>query len=90
MWKGKPVVGGNVGGIRRQIIHGENGFLVETVDGTALRIQQLLSNPMLAKRMGNEAKQTVLTNYLTPTLVKNWLLLLLSLKHGGKKGVVHL
>jgi trehalose synthase len=90
MWKGKPVIGGNVGGIRRQIIHGENGFLVETVDGTALRIQQLLSNPMLAKRMGNEARQTVLTNYLTPTLVKNWLLLLLSLKHGGKKGVIHL
>ena len=90
MWKGKPVVGGNVGGIRRQIIHGENGFLVETVDGTALRIQQLLSNPILAKKMGNEAKQTVLTNYLTPTLVKHWLLLFLSLKHRGKKGVIHL
>jgi trehalose synthase len=90
MWKGKPVVGGNVGGIRSQIIHGENGFLVDTIDGTALRIQQLISNPMLAKKMGNEAKQTVLTNYLTPTLIKNWLLLFLSLKNSGKKGVIHL
>ncbi|WP_455393161.1 glycosyltransferase [[Eubacterium] cellulosolvens] len=90
MWKGKPVVGGNVGGIRRQIIHGENGFLVDTVEGTALRIQQLLSNPMLAKKMGNEARQTVLTNYLVPALVRNWLLLFLSCKHRGKKGVIHL
>jgi trehalose synthase len=90
MWKGKPVVGGNVGGIRQQIIHGENGFLVDTVDGTAYRIQQLLSNPILAKKMGNEARQTVLTNYLVPSLIKNWLILLLSLRHPGKKGVIHL
>jgi len=90
MWKGKPVVGGNVGGIRRQIIHGENGFLVDTVEGTAYRIQQLLSNPLLAKEMGNEAKQTVLTNYLIPNLIRNWLLLFLSLKFRDKKGVIHL
>jgi glycosyltransferase involved in cell wall biosynthesis len=30
MWKGKPVVGGAVGGIRRQIIDGVIGFLVES------------------------------------------------------------
>lgn len=90
MWKGKPVVGSNVGGIRRQIIRGENGFLVDTIEGTAYRIQQLLSNPLLAKKMGNEAKQTVLTNYLTPSLVRNWLLLFLSLKHESEKGVINL
>jgi trehalose synthase len=90
MWKGKPVVGGNVGGIRRQIIHGETGFLVDTVEGTAYRIQQLLSNPLLAKQMGNAARQSVLTNYLMPSLVKNWLILFLSLKNKSKKGVIHL
>lgn len=90
MWKGKPVIGGNVGGIRRQIIHGETGFLVDTVEGTAYRVQQLLSNPIMAKQMGNAAKQSVLTNYLIPSLIKNWLLLFLSLKHRGKKGVVKL
>src|SRR5215216_1989163 len=31
MWKGAAVVGGNTGGIRRQITDGENGFLVDTV-----------------------------------------------------------
>jgi trehalose synthase len=90
MWKGKPVVGGNVGGIRRQIDHGETGFLVDTVEGTAYRIQQLLSNPLLAKQIGNAARQSVLTNYLMPSLVKNWLLLFLSLKNKSKKGVIHL
>ena len=90
MWKGKPVIGGNVGGIRRQIIHGENGFLVDTVEGTAYRIQQLLSNPLLAKEMGNAARQSVLTSFLMPSLVRNWLLLMLSIKHKGKRGVIHL
>jgi trehalose synthase len=33
MWKGKPVVGGAVGGIRRQIIDGVIGFLVESRQG---------------------------------------------------------
>lgn len=90
MWKGKPVIGGNVGGIRRQIIHGESGFLVDTIEGTAYRIQQLLSNPILAKQIGMAAKKSVLTNYLMPSLIKNWLLLFLSLKKYRKKGVVHL
>lgn len=27
LWKGKPVVGTNVGGILLQVINGENGFL---------------------------------------------------------------
>ena len=87
MWKGKAVVGGNVGGIRRQIIHGENGFLIDTIEGTAYRIEQLLSNSLLAKQMGNAAQKSVLTNYLMPSLIKNWLLLLLSLKNPNKRGV---
>ncbi len=44
MWKGKPVVGSNIGGIRRQIINGVTGYLVNSIEGTAFRIKQLLSN----------------------------------------------
>ena len=40
MWKGAAVIGGNVGGIRRQIRDGENGFLVNTVDQASDRIVQ--------------------------------------------------
>jgi trehalose synthase len=35
MWKGTPVIGGNVGGIRYQIKDGINGFLVSSVEKTA-------------------------------------------------------
>ena len=38
MWKGTAVIGGNVGGIPRQIRDGENGFLVDTIDQAAERI----------------------------------------------------
>src|SRR5262249_1000718 len=42
MWKGAAVVGSNVGGIRRQIRDGQNGFLVGSIDQAAERIAQIL------------------------------------------------
>ena len=45
MWKGKPVIGGAVGGIPLQIVHGVTGFLVHSVEGAAFRIRQFLNNP---------------------------------------------
>jgi|DewCreStandDraft_1066081.scaffolds.fasta_scaffold02847_2 trehalose synthase len=81
MWKGKPVVGSAVGGIRRQIIHGVTGFLVHTVEGTAFRIRQLLSHPELAAQMGWAAREYVRTNFLLTRYLKNWLLVLLTVKH---------
>jgi trehalose synthase len=59
MWKGAAVIGGNVGGIRRQIKDGENGFLVESVDQAADRIVQVLRDPSLRDRLGARARETV-------------------------------
>ena len=64
MWKGKPVIGGNTGGIRLQIINHHTGFLVDTPAGAALRIQQLLQNPEKLKEMGTKAKEYVRENFL--------------------------
>lgn len=64
MWKGTPVIGGNVGGIRHQIVNGENGFLVSSVEEAAKRIVQLLKNKTLRNQMGNKAKKTVKNKYL--------------------------
>ncbi len=89
MWKGKPVVGGAVGGIRKQIIQGSTGFLVSSVEGCAFRIRQLLGNPGLARRLGENAQEHVRQSYLTPTYLKNWLLVLLALRH-GQEALVHL
>src|SRR5829696_4731836 len=76
MWKGAAVVGGNVGGIRRQIRDGENGFLVNTVDEAAERIVRLLRTPGLRARLGASAKETVRKNFLLSRLLEDWIDLL--------------
>jgi trehalose synthase len=76
MWKGAAVIGGNVGGIRRQIIDGENGFLVTTTDQAAERIVQVLRDPGLRERVGSRAKETVREKYLMSRLLEDWLDLL--------------
>jgi trehalose synthase len=76
MWKGAAVIGGEVGGIRRQIRDGENGFLVDGVDKTAERIVQLLQDPDLRQRLGARARETVRENFLMSRLLEDWLDLL--------------
>ena len=73
MWKGAAVVGGNVGGIRRQICHGENGFLVDTVEEAAGRIVQIITDPKLRERLGARARESVRTNFLMTRLVEDWI-----------------
>jgi trehalose synthase len=72
MWKGTVVIGGNVGGIRRQITDGENGFLVETVDQAAARILQVLNDRPLRDRLGARAKETVRKQFLMSRLLEDW------------------
>jgi len=64
MWKGKPVIGGNTGGIRLQIVNHHTGFLVDTPEGAALRIQDLLQNPDKMEEIGKNAKEYVRENFL--------------------------
>lgn len=90
MWKGKAVIGGNVGGIRRQILDGATGFLVNTPEGCAFRVRQLLTNPGLAQQLGENARQHIRHNFLLPTYVKNWLLMLLSMRYPEGRTLVDL
>jgi len=73
MWKGKAVVGGNVGGIRHQIQDGVNGFLVSSVKETEDRILRLLKDENLRRRMGEKAKQTVKENFLMTRHLEQYL-----------------
>jgi trehalose synthase len=70
MWKGTPVIGGRVGGIRHQIRDGENGFLVSSVEEAAERIVRLIKNPDLRKRLGMRARHTVQKNFLLTRLLE--------------------
>lgn len=78
LWKGKPVVASNVGGIPLQIADGENGFLVEPYDtkGFADRIIKILRNPDLAEEMGKKSKEIVRNNFLITRLLLDYLDLL--------------
>lgn len=78
MWKGTPVVAGNVGGIRHQIEDGVNGFLVDSIETAAARIVQLLKDPQLRLDIGARAKQTVREKFLMTRLMEEWLDLIAS------------
>lgn len=82
MWKAKPVVGNDIGGIRHQIIHGTSGFLIHSVEGLAYRIRQLFGNPGMALRFGQQAREYVRNILLVPHHVRRWLLLMHSLRAG--------
>ncbi len=77
MWKGKAVVGSNVGGIKRQIVHGVTGYLVNSVEGAAWRIKQLLGDEFLRTQMGKNAKERVKHRFLIIRHLRDYLLLLL-------------
>jgi trehalose synthase len=66
MWKERPVVASNVGGIPLQIEDGKNGFLVEPQDdeGFAEKIITVLKDKKLAKKLGKEAHKTVKEKFL--------------------------
>ncbi len=66
LWKAKPVVASNAGGISHQIEDGESGFLLEPNDnkGFADRIVRLLRNPDLAEEMGIKSREIVRKNFL--------------------------
>ena len=73
MWKGTPVVGSNVGGIRHQIRDGENGFLVETVEQAAERIVQVVKDAKLREKLGASARESVRQRFLLTRLMEQWL-----------------
>ncbi|MEW6116554.1 MAG: glycosyltransferase [Nitrospirota bacterium] len=90
MWKGKPVIGGAVGGIPLQIVHGITGFLVHSVEGAAFRIRQFLNNPEMAQRMGEKGREFVRTNFLITRQVRDYLSVWYALEHNGKRSHLEL
>jgi trehalose synthase len=83
MWKGKPVIGGAVGGIPLQIVHGGTGFLVHSVEGAAFRIRQFLNNPDMSARMGERAREHVRNNFLITRQMRDYLSIWYSREHNG-------
>jgi trehalose synthase len=76
LWKGKPTIGGAVGGIPNQIIHQLTGVLVHSIEGCAYQIRYLLSHPEFAAQLGKNGHEHVKENFLMTTDIRRWLLLL--------------
>ena len=79
MWKGKPVIGGAVGGITVQIIYGQTGFTVNSIEGCAFRIRYLLNNPEISADMGQKAKEYTRRNFLITRHLCDYLALMVYL-----------
>lgn len=72
MWKGKPIIGGNVGGIRLQIVDGESGYLVDNSVQAGERMAQLLTDDELCAKIGCNAKDRVRQRFLIPRLLNDY------------------
>jgi trehalose synthase len=75
IWKARPFIGGDVGGIPLQVSDGETGFLVSTVEECAERALEILRDPGLGKRLGRAGKESVRRRFLMPRLLRDWLAL---------------
>lgn len=83
MWKGKPVIGGDTGGIRLQVVNYHTGFLVNTPEGAALRIRYLLNQPDKIAEFGHQAREFVRENFLLTRHLREYMTLMVSLLYGG-------
>ena len=82
MWKGKPVIGGDVGGIRLQVVNHHTGFLVNTPEGAAHRVRYLLHHREQRREMGDAAKEFVRDNFLLTRHLREYLTLFLAIRSG--------
>jgi trehalose synthase len=73
LWKARPFIGGDVGGIPLQVKNGETGYLVSSPDQCAERSLEILREPELGKRLARAGKEHVRKNFLTPRLLRDWL-----------------
>jgi len=79
LWKGKPVVASNVGGIPLQIKHKYSGLLCHSVQGASFAIKQLLGSPAYANKLGENGREHIKNNFLITRHLRDYMLLFLSL-----------
>jgi trehalose synthase len=75
LWKGRPTVGGRVGGIVAQIRDGETGWLVDSVESCADACREILDEPASAVARARRGKEDVRQRFLMPRLLRDWLAL---------------
>ncbi|MBN2225949.1 MAG: glycosyltransferase [candidate division Zixibacteria bacterium] len=82
LWKGKPVIGGDVGGIRLQVINYHTGFLVNSPEGMTQKIRYLLNHENMIEIMGIKGREFVRENFLLTRHLREYLTLMVGLRRG--------
>ncbi len=75
LWKTRPTVAGRVGGIVAQIEDGVSGWLVDSPQECAAACLDVLADPAAARQRALRGKEHVRANFLTPRLLRDWLVL---------------
>jgi trehalose synthase len=75
LWKARPTVAGRVGGIVAQIQDGETGWLVDSSSACAEACKEILADPAAARARALRGKEYVRRHFLTPRLLRDWLVL---------------
>lgn len=73
LWKGAPVVAGNVGGIPLQIRNGYNGYLINSTEEAAEKVTRLMVNANERIRLGGHAREHVRSNFLITRYLLDYL-----------------
>lgn len=81
LWKAKPVVASNIGGIPNQIQHNKTGLLVDPndFDESAEAVLRILKDKKFAQKIGKAAKEFVRENFLITRHVLDYLNLLIEI-----------
>jgi len=82
LWKARPTIGGDVGGIPLQIEDGVTGYLVKSAAECAERCLDVLADPQKHREMALLGKEHVRREFLTPRLLRDDLRLLSDLQAG--------
>jgi trehalose synthase len=80
IWKARPFIGGDVGGIPLQVQDGVTGYLVDSVEACAERAREILQDPGLGRRLGLAGKEHIRKHFLMPRLLRDWLKIFTELK----------
>ncbi len=73
IWKARPFIGGDVGGIPLQIEDGVTGYLVSSVEQCAERTLEILERPRARQALGRRGKEHVRAHFLTPRYLRDYL-----------------
>jgi trehalose synthase len=80
LWKARPFIGGDVGGIPLQVQDGQTGYLVSSPAECAERAKRILNEPEHGRELGRAGKEHVRKHFLTPRLLRDWLEIFRDLK----------